>query len=266
VAAADVAASQCQRIASAQAALADREKELAQSHARSSALTEELTDARRQGTGMSNALDEARARLDTQNAQLDAQGLALASMRQRSERLYDELTAVGTKLQDASRETHRWWTVADDTSRHLQSIYASRSWRLTAPLRRVNAWRKRIVETSGIGTTALAELPRRAVRLLLLAAWSHAHDRPERRALYVQLLSPFPRLYARLRGFAFAHVSVSAVVTPASRQALPDPAMSDDIAWDEYPISVREVYAQLIRARDAAHAIAGQRMPASTMQ
>ena len=260
VAAADVAASQRQRITSTQATLNDREKELAQSLARSSALTEELADARRRLTEISNALDQARGRLDTQE-------LALASMRQRSDRLYDELTAVGTKLQDADRETHRWWAVADDTSRHLQSIYASRSWRLTAPLRKVNAWRKRIVETPGIGTTALAELPRRAVRLLLLAAWSHAQDRPERRALYVRLLSPFPRLYARLRGFAFAHAPVSAAATQASQRALPDlPATSDDIAWDEYPISVREVHAQLMRARDAGDGTAIQRTPASTMR
>jgi hypothetical protein len=260
VAAADIAASQRQQITSIQAALTDREKELAQSLARSSALAEELAGARRQVMDTSNALDEARARLDTQE-------LALASMRQRSERLYDELKSVGTKLQDADRETHRWWTVADDTSRHLQSIYTSRSWRLTAPLRKVNAWRKRIVETPGIGTAALAELPRRAVRLLLLAAWSHAHDRPERRALYVRLLSPFPRLYARLRGFAFAHALVSAAVTRASQRALPDlPATSDDIAWDDYPISVREVHAQLMRARDAGNGTAVQRTPASMMQ
>lgn len=260
VAAADLAASQRQRITSTQVALADREKELAQSLARSSALAEELADVKGRLTEISNALDEARGRIDTQE-------LALASMRQRSERLYDELTAVGTKLQDADRETHRWWTVADDTSRHLQSIYASRSWRLTAPLRKVNAWRKRIVETPGIGTTALVELPRRAVRLLLLAAWSHAQGRPERRALYVRLLSPFPRLYARLRGFAFAHSPVSAAVTRASQRTFPDlPAASDDIAWDEYPISVREMHAQLMRARDAGDGTAVQRTPASTMQ
>jgi hypothetical protein len=231
--------------AAQQAALDAREKDLAQARDRSSVLATELAEA---------------------SARLDSQGAELVSARQRSERLHRELRAAGSRLEDAGIETHRWWSMADDTSRHLQAIYASRSWRLTAPLREINAWRKRLAGSTGVGVATLGGMPRRAVRQLLLAAWAHARGRPERRARFVRLLAPFPRLYSRLRAFAFAHATVPAASTPSTASPGAPPMrleVGNDIRWEDYPGSVQQIHSQLMRARAGA-APASQALPTQT--
>lgn len=231
--------------AAQQAALDARAKDLAQAQDRSSALATELA--------------QATARLDSQTAEL-------GSARQRSERLHHELRAAGSRLEEAGLETHRWWSMADDTSRHLQAIYSSRSWRLTAPLREINAWRKRLLGSTGVGVAALGGMPRRAVRQLLLAAWAHARGRPERRARFVRLLAPFPRLYSRLRAFAFAHATAPATGTPSAVWPGARPMRlegGNGIRWEDYPESVQQVHSQLMRARAGA-AQPSQALPTQT--
>jgi hypothetical protein len=133
-------------------------------------------------------------------------------------------------------------------------------------LREINAWRKRLAGQAEVGVAALDNMPRRAVQRLLLATWAHVRGHPERRARFVRLLAPFPKLYAHLRAFAFAH----AAVTPPS--APPDPrvapfgslAAAENVQWDEYPNSVQQVHAQLMRARAAAARAAGQAQPGQT--
>ena len=259
-AAATLAAAQRIEIAAGQAALDAREKDLVQARDRSTALAAELADIRLRVAAMSEDLVEASARLDSQGAEL-------ASARQRSERLHDELRAAGSRLEEAGRETHRWWSVADDTSRHLQAIYASRSWRLTAPLREINAWRKRLAGSTEVGVATLGSMPRRAVRQLLLAAWAHARGRPERRARFVRLLAPFPRLYSRMRAFAFAHATVPAASTPPAVSSGAPPMRlegGNGVRWDDYPGSVQQIHLQLMRARAAAAAPASQTLPTQT--
>jgi hypothetical protein len=220
-----------------------REQDLAQALAGSNALAAELAEVSRRHAALANDLAETTTRLDRKEGEL-------ATSRQRLDRLHEELAAAGSRLEQAGRETHRWWTIADDTSRHLRAIYASRSWRLTAPLREVNAWRKRIVVSSVPGIAAIGSLPHRFVRQLLLAAWAHTQGRPERRAKFVRLLAPFPRLYARLRAFAYARGSAPPAATNAQHQStLPQGFAPDGVSWDEHPASVRRIHAQLMRAR-----------------
>jgi hypothetical protein len=163
-------------------------------------------------------------------------------------------------LAEAQFETHRWWAVADDTRHHLHAIYASRSWRLTAPLREINAWRKRLAGRADVGVAALDNMPRRGVQRLLLAAWAHVRGHPERRARFVRLLAPFPKLYAHLRAFAFAHAPAVAP-SIASSESL---AAAENVRWNEYPKSVQQVHAQLMRARAATARAPGQAQPGQT--
>jgi hypothetical protein len=247
-------------IAAGQAALDARENDLAEAHARSTALAAESGAIRLRMAALSEDLVEASARLDSQAAEL-------ASARQRSERLHDELRVAGSRLEEANLETHRWWSMADDTGRHLQAIYLSHSWRLTAPLREINAWRKRLAGSTGAGVATLGGMPRRVVRQLLLAAWAHARGRPERRAKFVRLLAPFPRLYSRLRAFAFAHATVPAPSTPSTVSPGAPPVRlegGNGLHWENHPGAVRQIHSQLMRARAAAAASPNQALPTQT--
>lgn len=240
-------------LAGLRATLVARDEELAEAVARVSALAAELTNTKLQLAALADDLSTARARLSSLEAET-------ATARQRSERLHDELVVAGSRLEESGREVSRWWSVADATGRHLQAIYASRSWRLTAPLREVNAWRKRALGTAGIGAATLGSLPRHAVRRVLLAAWAHAQGRPERRARFVRLLAPFPRLYARLRTFAFAHApAMPDPIAHTGSQSLSErPASGSGICWEDLPASVWRVHQQLMEARSAASPTADQ--------
>jgi len=252
-AAATTAAVQRERLAAAQATLDARAKDLAEARDRSTALASDLA--------------QTHTRIATLSADLESMAAELASARQRLERLHDELRAAGVRLADAQQETHRWWSVADDTGRHLNAIYSSRSWRLTKPLREINAWRKQVAGSAAVGVAALDSMPRRAVRGMLLAAWAHVRGRPERRARFVRLLAPFPRLYDRLRTFAFAHAPSRPATgrSTAPRVAPPSPLESgNDIRWNDYPRSVQEVHSQLMRARAATANATNQTLPGQT--
>jgi hypothetical protein len=200
------------------------------------------------------------------STRLDGKEVELASARQRLERLNDELRRAGLRLAEAQLETHRWWAVADDTGRHLQAIYASRSWRLTAPLREINAWRKRLAGRAEVGVAALDNVPRRAVQQLLIAAWAHVRGHPERRARFVRLLAPFPKLYAQLRAFAFAHAPATAPNAPSAPHVARSGSLAaaENVQWNEYPKSVQQVHAQLLRARAATARAPGQAEPGQT--
>lgn len=254
-AATTMAATQRERLVAAQAALDARERDLAAALDRSTALATELA--------------QAHGRIAILSADLESMGAELASARQRLERLHDELRTAGVRLADAQHETHRWWSVADDTGRHLNAIYSSRSWRLTKPLREINAWRKQVAGSAAVGVAALDSMPRRAVRGMLLAAWAHVRGRPQRRAQFVRLLAPFPRLYDRLRAFAFAHVPVRPATGPsaAPRVAPLSPIESGNgIRWNDYPRSVQEIHSQLMRARAASANATSQTLPGQTLR
>jgi len=222
------------------------------------ALASELAQSRSRVADLAADFTEMSARLDGKDAEL-------ASARQRLDRLNGELRMAGLRPAEAQLETHRWWSVADDTGRHLQTIYGSRSWRLTAPLREINAWRKRLAGQAEVGVAALDNMPRRAVQQVLLAAWAHVRGHPERRARFVRLLAPFPRLYAQLRAFAFAHAQVSHAAPAAPRlTSAGSLASPDNVRWNEYPKSVQQVHAQLMRARAATARAPGQAQPGQT--
>jgi hypothetical protein len=256
----DVAARQMNALAKTQRDLIDasriaemRQIDLEAAQSARDTLASELAEAHSRVANLASDLAEMSARLDGKEVEL-------ASARQRLERLNDELRAAGLRLAEAQFETHRWWAVADDTRHHLHAIYASRSWRLTAPLREINAWRKRLAGRADVGVAALDNMPRRAVQRLLLAAWAHVRGHPERRARFVRLLAPFPKLYAHLRAFAFAHAPAVAP-SIASSESL---AAAENVRWNEYPKSVQQVHAQLMRARAATARAPGQAQPGQT--
>lgn len=272
-AATTMAATQRERLVAAEAALAARERDLAEALDQSAALAsdldareKDLADALDRSTALASELAQTHTRNATLSAGLESIGAELALARQRLERLRDELRTAGVRLADAQQETHRWWSVADDTGRHLNAIYSSRSWRLTRPLREINAWRKRVAGSAAVGVAALDSMPRRAVRGMLLAAWAHVRGRPERRARFVRLLAPFPRLYDRLRAFAFAHAPARRVTEPSPpRVAASSPLESGNgIRWSDYPRSVQEIHSQLMRARAATAKATSQTLPGQT--
>lgn len=52
--------------------------------------------------------------------------------------LQNEWDLAKSKIDELNRSSHHWWTVAQDLERERKKIYASRSWRITWPLRQLS--------------------------------------------------------------------------------------------------------------------------------
>ena len=196
-------------------------------------------------------LAEARARLDARSEELTAS-------QERAQWLENEWNAAKVKIDELNHSSHHWWTVADGLSRELQTVYVSRSWRLTEPLREVNRHINHTKRMAWYGVVSVISLPRRGVRWMLLSALKYVQARQEFKTKVVHLLAHFPRLNTHLRAFASARAPKSPVAfvqSPVMQAALvlspelPKEASADIIQWAAYSPSVRNVYNQLMQAR-----------------
>jgi FkbM family methyltransferase len=77
------------------------------------------------------------AREQELGAQISQAQTELASSQARAHWLENEWNAAKVKIDELNQNSHHWWTVADGLNHQIQAIYASRSWRITAPLRLV---------------------------------------------------------------------------------------------------------------------------------
>jgi FkbM family methyltransferase len=170
--------------------------------------------------------------------------------------LQNEWDAAKAKVDELNHSSHHWWTVADGLNRELQAVYASRSWRLTAPLRKANFFIKELARMMKTRISTLTSLSRRSVRRVLLSAVAHVQSRPDRKAKVARLLARFPRLNARLRAFLWRHSGRSTMIVPSSTihamPASPVYSSATRIRWEAYSPSVRNVYQQLTQARARA--------------
>lgn len=94
--------------------------------------------------------------------------------------LQGQLSAAEAKAEAQRDSTHHWWTVADGLNQELRSVYSSRSWRITAPLRHAvraagGCWR-----VAARTARRVVGLPRRAAGVML--PWAR-RGRPERQAM-----------------------------------------------------------------------------------
>ena len=232
-------------LAEARGHLNSRSEELAAARQHAARVDGELTQACERLQGLEHQLIEARAHSDARSEEL-------AASRERAQRLENEWNAAKAKIDELNRDVHNWWAMADGLSHALQALHASRSWRLTAPLRKVDFFVNEFARMAEPGISTLTSLPRRAARRMLLLVLTHLQSRPERKAKIARLLAGFPRLDARLRDLvrapARSDVATSAamptIVAASSRQE-----RNDGIRWAAYPPSVRRVHQQLMHAR-----------------
>jgi FkbM family methyltransferase len=147
---------------------------------------------------------------------------------------------------------HDLWTVADRARHELAAVYASHSWRLTAPLRGV-VWlvqtiAARVVRLCHWVVRAPARLGPRALDAAL--AFMVRHPPLKRSLLAAAGLIPGLREHA----ISFARRRAGLPSPPGGeRRGHPSHLLSGSIDVAALPASVRHIYLQLVAAR-AAHA------------
>lgn len=126
----------------------------------------------------------------------------LLTLEEKYTSLQTDYTAAKTKIDELNHSSHHWWTVADGLNRELQSVYASKSWKITRPLRQarlVSQW--------------VASLPRRGAHCSIrrikslakpMVIWAMkralANAGLKRRALVI--LTKYPQIKRRLHQLA----------------------------------------------------------------
>lgn len=105
------------------------------------------------------------------------------------------------KVDELNRSSHHWWTVAEGVNRELQSVYASKSWRITLPLRKTMLAAKwalvlptRLMRYVFQQFSALVSFRNTILRRMLKSVLLIA--------LAKHLTARFPALNSRLRAFA----------------------------------------------------------------
>lgn len=145
--------------------------------------------------------------------------------------LQTDYAAAKTKIDELNHSSHHWWTVADGLNRELQSVYTSKSWKITRPLRQarlVSQW--------------IASLPRRGAHWSIrrikdlakpVVIWAIkqalANAVLKRRALIV--LTQYPQIKHRLHQLALRSSLIinrevtSPTVLPPTSEALKMPEL-----------------------------------------
>ena len=173
---------------------------------------------------------------EQQRQQLDAQ---LQTLQAEAGRLGEQL--------HGKEETVNW------LNNELQTVYDSKSWRITWPLRKLMQLLKWLRHLPTHSTLWIVRLPKRTVRWLLVKAMAFALRRSGLKAWAMVRLSRYPRLDAKLRHLAQTR---GLDVAPPSNPTEPAPLESEPVAaWDEGSIldddlshltpSARRIYAEL---------------------
>ena len=143
---------------------------------------------------------------------------AEAQARQASERA----TAAETQAQQASER-------AENAEAALRAIHQSRSWRLTAPLRRVGHW----VRVSIQRPKALQPTIKKQIGSLLTRAVHQVNQHPKLRRAALHILGRFPALKARVKAAVMDDGTLAPVCNP------PVPAGQENLtphAWQIYSV------------------------------
>ena len=116
--------------------------------------------------------------------------------------LQNEWDAAKAKIDESNQSSHHWWTVADQLNRELQSVYASKSWRMTWPLRKTMQVIKWVLALP-MGTVQWTlHLPKRVAKPLVVWAMRKTLSNPRLKSCALNMLGKHPQLKLHLRQFA----------------------------------------------------------------
>jgi len=196
--------------------------------------------------------DEAKASVAAANKRVHELEISLAQRDSARHELQDQIKwlkveweANKAKIQELNDQVHHWWAVADGFNRKLQSVYASRTWCLTRPLRLMKPNSNRIFRSVKSLLVYTVSLPRQIVRRFLEAGLTYMRRNPRHKNRLKRILERWPWLQARLYAFASARPPKKTVEIPPAQSSTDD----DKFDLSTYPVSVRTIYRQLRVAR-----------------
>lgn len=125
-----------------------------------------------------------------------------ATSQTRAQWLENEWNAAKAKIDELNHHDHHWRTVADGLNRELQSVYACKSWRITAPLRKIMLASNRMLAIPPRQMRWLLRFTKRMIKPLVVWAMRQIIATPTLKAHALSVLVKHPHLMQHLRQFA----------------------------------------------------------------
>lgn len=140
--------------------------------------------------------------------------------------LQNEWDSAKVKVEELNHSSHHWWTVADGFNRELQSVYASKSWQITLPLRKTVLATKWVLALPSRTVRWLLGLPKRIAKTIVLWAVRQtlANQGLKTRALNVLNKHPKLKHHIRLLAMRAGLIANWGTALPASQAAAPNRA------------------------------------------
>lgn len=160
---------------------------------------EELSQRTR---SLEGELDSERQRTVQLGAELQAAREHESRLQAHAEWLQNEWDAAKIKIDEINHSSHHWWTVADQFNRELQGVYASKSWRITAPLRKTMLTAKRALALPTRTVRWALRLPKRMAKPLVVWVMRQTLANSGLKARALSVLTKRPQLKQHLRQFA----------------------------------------------------------------
>ena len=110
-----------------------------------------------------------------------------------------EAEASMLQLDELNRGLHRWQSIAGGLDQELKGVYASKSWRITLPLRKLSGW-----------TFGRNNIARRMLRGVLLRILAGVRNAPVSKTPLRRVAAYFPKIGLHMYAFAKAHPPESA--------------------------------------------------------
>ena len=184
--------------------------------------------------------NQAEERIQIAEANTSQANERAAQLHDHSQWLQNEWDLAKAKNNELNHSSHHWQTVSGELNNELQSVYSSKSWRITWPLRKLMQllmWLLWLPINLAVGlvrtvrwfvrgsfawfTLRPGSRPRRTARLFLLHLRNWVLLRPRIKIRVLSILKHFPRLLAWLRYLHYAN-STQAMYSSA-------PSIIDDV-------------------------------------
>jgi O-antigen chain-terminating methyltransferase len=179
---------------------------------RAEQLRTELNAARKYG-------DYLEARAQWLQNEWDAARKHGGDLEARAQWLQNEWDAAKAKIDELNHSSQRWWTMADALNKELHAVYASKSWRITWPLRKsMQAARWGLALSTGTVRGAVC-LSKHIAKPLVVWVMGKALSNPRLKSRALVVLAKYPQLKQSLRQFAIRSGLVCdwSMATPSSR-------------------------------------------------
>lgn len=192
---------------------------------------------------------KAQVQADQQASELKALQEQLTHQHAHSQWLQTEWDAAKTKVDELNHSSHHWWTVADQQASELKAVYASWSWQISWPLRKLLDVIKWTFKMPVSLVMWVVRLPGRVACRIVVKAMAFAIKRDTLRLKLLERVNKYPRLKARLYTLGQERGLFHQPAAPFERTKQPLQSQADYTAnLDHLSLRARKVYHDLKKA------------------